>query len=423
MCHYTRRQLLATVAAGQTALSAGCIDTGAKSEHVEDIEIICDAPLPEPTGSGGAWPTYHHDLQNTGHAPNVAGPSGCPEVQWRADVDALSDSRYYAIPTGRMTYDGSVFYVSGSHGGMFAFSPQSGGVQLNHPGEYQSPRTPVHRNGATYRANGRYIQKFERQKRVRNIDLSIHSDDEFAREEDKRLHIDGSDAFVAQLDGRFYAVNLETGSIRWSFSSSGIDPEAMDERPDSTFGEYYAAGSFEQPPAVTRERVFAGSWDTTLYAFDRQSGRVIWQQAFDYEFDNCAPVVRHGSVFVTDGATLRCLDPETGLVKWERTEGVFGPQPVLTDSELIIAHGRDRLFLKAMDYETGEDLWRRELQQEPVGLKVAGGVIYTLAGNDIAFDRSDGTRLLRVDGFVQGPPCVGGGAITFPKPDRIRGIH
>lgn len=422
MRDYTRRQLLATAAAGQAALSAGCIDTGGKSEHVEDIELICDSPLPEPTGSGGAWPTYHHDLQNTGHAPNVAGPTGCPEVQWRADVDALSGNEN-SISIGEMTYDGSALYVSGSYGDMFALSPQNGDVEWHHQGDYVTPRTPVHWNGRTYRANGAYIQEFEQRKHIRNIDLEKDSGDVLAGGENKRFHVDGSDAFVAQLDGRFYAVDLESESIRWSFKSPGIEPEKMDERPNSTFGEYYAAGSFERPPALTSKRVFAGSWDTTLYAFDRQTGRVLWQQQFDYEFDICAPVIRHGSLFVTDGATLRCLAPESGRVKWERTEGVFGPQPVVTDSELIIAHGKDRLFLKAMDYETGEDLWRRELQKEPVGLKVAGGVIYTLAGNDIAFDRSDGTRLLRVDGFLQGPPCVGGGAITFLEPDRIRGIH
>ena len=412
---YTRRKLLATTVAGGSVLTAGCLDTGGYSEHVEDISVICDSPLPETSDGGGTWPTNYHDAQNTGHGPNVSGPTGRPNTEWRVNLSKYSEVDHDTMPFARMTFDASAFYVSGNQADMFAVSPETGEMEWAYQGEYVKPHTPIHVDDRIYRTNGTYIQEFEDRERRRMIDLGGG--------DRKRMQVSNGSAYVVDLAGRISAVDLETETIAWSAQSTGVDPETMDERPGSTFGERYANGAFEEPPALTEDRVFAASWDTTLYAFDRQDGRLLWTREFEFEFDTCAPVVRHGSVFITDGSILRCLDPESGRTKWERTTGVFGPQPVVTDSELIITHGKDRLFLKAMDYETGEDLWKREIPKEPSDLIVAGGVIYTIAGSDIAFDRSDGTRLLRVDGYLRGPLCVGGGSLVFLHPDRVRGIR
>lgn len=411
MRHHTRRGLLKAGLSGMV-VSSGCTrlmgrDQGRRDRHVTDIDVICDAPLPASDGTGGHWKTYHHDIRNTGHAPNVTGPTGCPEVAWHYD------SGDYIF--GQPTFDGKHIFLSGGGGQLYAIRPQTGQQVWTHSGTYVPPHTPITHNGRVYRSNNQYIQVF--------TDGRLKSKLVVGGNSAKRIQITDQCAYIADPGGRFFALDLQSGQTEWIYTESGINPGQFDVTDNSTEARRYRDGAFTTPAAVGNTLVFAGSWDTRLYAFRRDTGTIVWTADFPHAFDVSAPVLRHGRLFATDGSVLRCLDPTTGNVLWERTEGTFGPTPVVTDTELIICHTNPEPTLTAYAWQTGDEIWQTKIPQNPRFLAVAGEVIYTRSGTEIAYRRKDGRRLLRVSGLVRGPSVVGGGTLLFPRPDRLRAIR
>ncbi|GAB4377899.1 outer membrane protein assembly factor BamB family protein [Methanothermobacter thermautotrophicus] len=63
-------------------------------------------------------------------------------------------------------------------------------------------------------------------------------------------------AYIGSLDGRLYAVNLETGSVVWSYKTEG---------------------AIVSSPVVVNGTVFVGSWDGYLYAIDTDTGDLEWK--------------------------------------------------------------------------------------------------------------------------------------------------
>jgi outer membrane protein assembly factor BamB len=125
----------------------------------------------------------------------------------------------------------------------------------------------------------------------------------------------GSVFFGSSADGKLYALDAATGSVRWTFTTEGPVRFA---------------------PTVWRGRVFAVSDDGHLYALSADDGRLLWSR-------------RGGPT------NARRLGNERMISKWPARGA-----PAVVDDTVYFAAGiwpSDGIFLHALDAATGEVRW------------------------------------------------------------------
>lgn len=184
---------------------------------------------------------------------------------------------------------------------------------------------------------------------------------------------DGTNLYV--LADQFYALNPQTGTIRWAvsppapynyfeygavyngylaaFAHSQFDGNTIlacytigngSVAPSLAwsqgFGMVYADGS---PPAIDGSRVFANSRGGILRAFDLATGTELWSYTVrGLGQASALPVALDGKVYVqlfVDTPAMLCLDGATGAEVWKNqtSMGVAWSQPVVADGRVYLA--------------------------------------------------------------------------------------
>jgi polyvinyl alcohol dehydrogenase (cytochrome) len=133
--------------------------------------------------------------------------------------------------------------------------------------------------------------------------------------------VDGT-VYVGSWDDYFYAVNLETGKLRWKtrvMSQNGVDPYPGEKPRDLssdggliTSSAWFQVGAGKRPPLV----IFGGGY--TLYALDARTGAVYWKHDYtgrpDRPPDPNADGTRiFSSPVVVDGRVLFGVDVDGAL--------------------------------------------------------------------------------------------------------------
>lgn len=170
----------------------------------------------------------------------------------------------------------------------------------------------------------------------------------------------GDSVYVGSCAGSFYAFDADTGDVLWRHDT------AEDGTPAQFHGD----------ALVTEDLVVVGSDAVPqghLYAFDRASGEIRWKLPFPGGVTS--HVLRHGdtALAVAKSAEVVALDLDTGSLRWlaDGPEGVAGDRvwdPALEGGRLFV--GWRPGVVDAYDAATGELLWRRELGA-PVNTSVA----------------------------------------------------
>lgn len=105
--------------------------------------------------------------------------------------------------------------------------------------------------------------------------------------------VKGDTVFFGAPDGNLYALDLETGYMRWVFQTDGV---------------------INSIPYADDERVYVGSNDGSVYAVARQDGTELWSHQTESTVQST--VMRHEDsvVFASDGGQVYFLSPN-GEVK------------------------------------------------------------------------------------------------------------
>lgn len=143
-------------------------------------------------------------------------------------------------------------------------------------------------------------------------------------------------------------------AVHSSYAEKAPNPPFTAKWQFSTGGPVYSS------PVVAGKKVFAGSYDKSLYALDAQTGKLLWSFATEGEILG-TPAVSNGAVyFGSKDAKIYALDASTGKLLWSfATEG-----PVLTSALVvngIVYAGSKDLYLYALDAAKGKRLWRMKL--------------------------------------------------------------
>ena len=187
--------------------------------------------------------------------------------------------------------------------------------------------------------------------------------------------ISAGTVFIGSDDGNLYAVDAQSGSLKWKFASQGI---------------------VRSQPAIANDLVYFTSDDGSLYAIQAKDGTKTWSvdignfldratredlggspSPTGYDYVQSSPVVADGTVYAgsLDG-NLYALEADTGAVKWTfTTAGKIRGTPAVDQGTVYIGSWDKLLY--AIDARSGKVRWASGVggQVQSTAL-VANGMVY-----------------------------------------------
>ncbi len=165
----------------------------------------------------------------------------------------------------------------------------------------------------------------------------------------------GGVAYFGSWDTKFYAVDVATGTLRWSYqldSQTGVTPYPGEQpRTDDSDGGLVTSTAWYEPGAGTRPNlvIFGGGY--TLYAIDADTGQLFWKHIYDGLPERppspttdptrifSSPIVEDGNVYFgtsTDGQAgergyIVAASLQTGAPVWIHQTDVNAEGTILDD--------------------------------------------------------------------------------------------
>ena len=149
--------------------------------------------------------------------------------------------------------------------------------------------------------------------------------------------------FLGDMNGNFFCVDPNTGKKIWNYYTAENTPN--ENRPlDEHTGHGWPPGVYCNP--VTEGNVvYVGSWSGYYFAFDQETGKLLWRTKTQPEGvngglpDSAAPVLHKDHLYVQKAGTfLVALNKYTGEIEWEW----FAP-PGFLQNGTVAANG-DKVF-------------------------------------------------------------------------------
>jgi len=144
--------------------------------------------------------------------------------------------------------------------------------------------------------------------------------------------------YVASLDDHLYALSLEDGSERWQLETRG---------------------ALAATPKLVNGNIWIGDFGDRIYEVDPQTGDVIWTFDGGIDWFWATPTVTEELIYFSDvRGNVFAFDIDSHEVLWEqRVEDVIRGQSVLSsDGSVLLVPGHERGLIYALDTETGEEL-------------------------------------------------------------------
>jgi outer membrane protein assembly factor BamB len=197
---------------------------------------------------------------------------------------------------------------------------------------------------------------------------------------------DQDSVYAGGLDGTFYALNIDDGSVRWKLKLNGGEPRAQ---------------QLFSPTTLQGGKLYVGSATRELYCVDVRTGTLDWKVTTS-DWIRSRPLVVDDAVFAAglDG-TVTAFDLQ-GKQRWSVSAGRHSIFANLAGNENGILVSSSDLFLHSLDPNTGEQRWKHSLLE----------CVY-----------ADGRRVLADvvagGGDYQSPPTVSNGKVFVGSPDRF----
>jgi outer membrane protein assembly factor BamB len=204
----------------------------------------------------------------------------------------------------------------------------------------QNPSSPVVENGVVYFCAGRRLYAVN----AETGSLRWYYPTEALSSSIKTTPVVGKDlVYFGAGDGRVYAVTKDKGTLYWSFVTKGI---------------------VNSSPVLSDGVLYVGSGDDRLYALDAETGEPIWPGGFRVRDDvNSSPAVADGMVyFLSNDMTLYAANasPSTEKPKWAVQVGGVSRNvsPVVAENTVFVAAGN---YLQAYQAKSGRLRWSLQL--------------------------------------------------------------
>jgi outer membrane protein assembly factor BamB len=141
-------------------------------------------------------------------------------------------------------------------------------------------------------------------------------------------------AYIGDLDGEVYALDLKTGTKKWTYETES---------------------GFIASPAVKDGLLYIGDYDGRLHCLDIKDGKLKWAFESNAEIDACVNFYKENIVFGSQDATLYCLNAKSGKLAWKHEiNDQIRCSPTIVGNRTFVA-GCDSL-LHVIDLDKGEEV-------------------------------------------------------------------
>lgn len=295
--------------------------------------------------------SYDHNL--------YALDKGTGELRWKFKTNDI-------IATKPAAYEG-VVYLGAMDGNMYAIDAKTGGLLWKYSTNGML-YTPLVADGKVFTGlnnffaidmNGRLVWRFNRNKEIMAFPAAYSK----------------GTLFFGCFDSNFYALDGESGRIRWTFKAGDVtytghvwngmvyfgsrdyNVYCLDEDDGSLMWRFRTNG-FVILPLVHNRLLYFGSYDNNVYALNPETGDQVWSfktnGAVNYVC-GCGDRLLFGSW----DCNLYCVDAKTGKLIWKfRTS--MSTQSMIAPPDTSIAR-------------TAEIRWIQELEDEKKRYKSEGG--------------------------------------------------
>jgi outer membrane protein assembly factor BamB len=211
--------------------------------------------------------------------------------------------------------------------------------------------------------------------------------------------------YVPAYDGTLYALNPETGEVRWQFDTDGPLIGGVAASPDG---------------------VYFGSSDGKVYALNLE-GAAMWEKPFKTgEAVQSTPTLDGSTLYVTslDGK-LYALDPATGAERWSfETDAGVASQPVIGAATGLVYVGGFDSRLRAIDLQSHQQRWAVKAENwfwtTPLvanGAVYAGSLDHKVYAADAAAGEPQWDKPFAAGGEVLSTPVLAGGRLIIVDRD------
>ena len=286
-------------------------------------------------------------------------------LQWRYQTGG-------AVRSSPVVGDGAV-YVGSSDGGLYALDAASGSLRWRFDAGSAVLSSPATANGRVYLQgyDGTVYALDARSgatlwQRKTGTDVALpwgHESGEFYVSSPA---VAGGVAYVGAYDGVLYAVDVRDGRIIWRYATAGSTLRS------AGFG--YDRRSIQSSPAVGDGAVFVGSRDGSLYAVEANSGTLRWSVSANVFWYIGSPAFHDGLVFAdnSDARFVQALDARTGKEVWRfKNDTNFFSSPAVAGNAVYAGDFNGSFF--ALDERTGRKLWRVRTQDRILSSAAVAG--------------------------------------------------
>ena len=155
----------------------------------------------------------------------------------------------------------------------------------------------------------------------------------------------GDTVIAACWNNSVYAVEAETGKVRWRFRAAVLATKGID---------WVGYAGFHLSPVLDGDRIYVGTRGTYFYAIDADDGTEVWSSKVGSSWIGSPAVVTEDAVYygLSDGAAVLGHEKERGAQSFFfKTGSLVFAQPGLHDGKLIVGTLAGHLF--ALDPVTG----------------------------------------------------------------------
>ena len=146
----------------------------------------------------------------------------------------------------------------------------------------------------------------------------------------------GDTIYFGSADGNFYALDVESGYMRWVFKS-GAEINSI--------------------PCVDKNHVYFGSKDGKLYALSRETGEEVWSFSVDSQINSQIERYKDYVIFVGDAEAIHFLSPDGEEQFSIDNSGWYNFTFLVNKDVMYFAPGPTVDLIGPYDFNKREHLW------------------------------------------------------------------
>lgn len=209
--------------------------------------------------------------------------------------------------------------------------------------------------------------------------------------------------YVAGYNGKVYAINAESGALRWVYPREGnLDAivgavvvgmdnlyfacsdgkvYALDAATGDMLWEFATEDKIWSTPAYDAGTLYVGSFDKNLYALSAADGSEKWRFEAEGAFA-ATPLVDNGTVYIgTLGRYFYAVDAADGTVKWQfQAEKWFWTRALVVNDTVYVGCFDNRLYI--LDAQSGSKINEFDLKSPVRSWPVLAGERVLVATED-----------------------------------------